>query len=212
MCQIEHQPSHQNICSIFSGKIKLSAGNKTCGPECECKDEKLGEELRMKRKILLRLYWEKFGYFQEDDDDEFPWQCPYELGEESGEFVGWIDDNLSHLEDMLTTSIRASSRKWHKIPRVVKNYEELQTVFLDLRAWYWFYKSLVKNETPEMAEVLFAEVLFGLEENSAYEILDNYMQGSGFQALSWWETFLDFVSRFYRRVRMAKYSIINLGQ
>ena len=208
VCQAEHHPSHHSICSIFSGKVKLQACQTT---KPDCRDEQLEEELRLKSNILVRLYWQKFGYFQEEEEEN-PRQCPYLLGEQSGQFVGWIDEYLSHLDDMLTTSIRASSRKWQKIPRVVKNYLELQSMFLDLRSWYWFYKSLVKNETPEIAEVLFAEVLFAVEDNSAYEILDNYMQGCGFQALSWWEAFLDTVGRFYNGVRMAKYSIINLGQ
>ena len=203
VCQAEHQPTHQTLCSIFSGKMK-QCGEETDTPDCE------DEECRIKFNNLVRLYWQKFGYFT--DGEEYPWQCPYQLGEhKGGNFVGWIDEYLSYMEDALTAAIRASSRRWQKIPRVVKNYQDLQTLFRDLRSWFWFFKSLVKTETPEMAEVLFAEVLFACKDNSAYQILDNYMQGTGFKALSFWETFLDVVGKFYKRVRMAKYSIINLG-
>ena len=207
VCQTEHQPSHQTICDIFSGKVKPRLGN-CLTPEC--RDPKRREELRTKRANLVRLYWQKFGYFKEED--KYPWQCPYPLGEQSGKFVGWIDEYLYHLQEMLTTSIRASSRRWQKIPRVVKHYRDLTAMFLDLRSWFWFYRSLVKEEAPDIAEVLFAEVLFACKDNSAYEILDNYMQGSGYQALTYWGTFLDVVGRFHKRVRMVKYSVINLGQ
>ena len=209
VCQSEHQPGHQTVCDIFSGKTRLP-GDLTVTPDCrDSKDDKKKEELRSKRNILVRLFWQKFGI---QEEEKSPRQSPFPLGEYSGKFVGWIDEYLSYLEEMLTTSIQASGRRWHKIPRVVKYYRELQTLFLDLRSWFWFFKSLVKKETPELAEVLFAEVLFASRDNSAYENLDNWMQGTGFQALSYWETFLDVVGRFHQRVRMAKYSIINLGR
>ena len=204
VCQAEHGPSHQRLCHVFSRKTKLPAAKRVAS-ENEDIDEEMQREFARKRNFLLRVYWHKFGYMAKGqelrDDDDFPWQCPYQLGEISGEFQGWIDEDLSRLDSMLTTSIQASSRRWYKIPKVLNSYTELKKVFLTRRANWWYFRSQAKERCEEAAEVLFAKTLSMDKDTSHYQILDEYMRGSGFRAQSFWETFLDRMGRFYNRVR-----------
>ena len=100
-------------------------------------------------------------------------------------------------------------------PSFLYNCIELGYEFLNLRAWYWFFSSLMKKGSSELADVLIARVAFSnIDKRSGefpFVVLDDYLKNEDGCLPAPWETFLDFVSRFYKRLSMAKYSIINLG-
>ena len=96
-------------------------------------------------------------------------------------------------------------------------YKKIQFEILNLRASYWYFSSLMKKGSSELADVLIARVAFSnvYKRSEAGEfpfvVLDEYLKNEDGYLPAPWETFLDFVSRFYKRLSMAKYSIINLG-
>ena len=95
------------------------------------------------------------------------------------------------------------------------NYKKLRFEILNLRAYYWYFSSLMKKGCSDLADVLIARVAFSnIDKRSGefpFVVLDDYLKNEDGCLPAPWETFLDFVSRFYKRLSMAKYSIINLG-
>ena len=96
------------------------------------------------------------------------------------------------------------------------NYKKLRFEILNLRAYYWYFSSLMKKGCSDLADVLIARVAFSnIDKRSGefpFVVLDDYLKNEDGCLPAPWETFLDFVSRFYKRLSMAKYSIINLGE
>ena len=97
------------------------------------------------------------------------------------------------------------------------SYKKLRFEILNLRAYYWYFSSLMKKGSSELADVLIARIAFSniYKRTQTGEFpfvpLDEYLVDEDGYFPASWETFLDFVSRFYKRLSMAKYSIINLG-
>ena len=101
----------------------------------------------------------------------------------------------------------------------VHNWIELRYEFLDLRACYWFFSSLVKKGSSALADVFIARIAFSKiyrrcpTGDFPFVVLDDYFKidEENEEPPQLWEAALDFVSRFYKRLSLAKYSIINLG-
>ena len=102
VCQREHwQASHRSLCKIFSGKKQISETHKegicqTCS----------SESYWLTRKSIVKLYWQKFGYHlnvcvSTTKEEDYPWQCPYQLGECSGKYLGWVDEYLAKIDELL---------------------------------------------------------------------------------------------------------------
>ena len=99
----------------------------------------------------------------------------------------------------------------------MNNWIELKTEFLNLRACYWFFSSLMKKGSAELVDVFIARIAFSnlyqrqRAENFPFEAVEEYLMNDDECSPMFWEEFLDLVSRFYKRLSLAKYSIINLG-
>ena len=108
-------------------------------------------------------------------------------------------------------------RECNTIRSVQLNCQQLRSEFVSLRAWYWYFSSLTGKKRSYLADVLIAKVAFWKiykrcqKKNYPFVVLDNYLKIDDENSPPLWEALLDFVSRFYKRLRMAKYSIINLG-
>ena len=102
-------------------------------------------------------------------------------------------------------------------PIILQNCIKMGHEFLNLRAFYWYFSSLVKKGSSELADVLIARVAFTNIYKRCrvgefpFVVLDDYFDDENENSAGLWEPFLDFVSRFYKRLSMAKYSIINFG-
>ena len=106
--------------------------------------------------------------------------------------------------------------EYDTMPSVLQNCQKLRTEFVSLRAWYWYFCSLNEKKNSYVADILLAKVAFWKiykrcqTTNNPFMVLDNYLKIDE-NSSAIWESFLDFVSHFYKRLRMTKYSIINLG-
>ena len=103
-------------------------------------------------------------------------------------------------------------------PIILQNCIKMGHEFLNLRAFYWYFSSLVKEDSSGLVDVHMARIVFIVIEEIhrkgcfPFAVLDDYIKQEDGRSPPLWEAFLDFVSRFFRRLRMAKYSIINLGE
>ena len=220
VCQTEHwEANHKYLCKIFSRKEILE----TKHIEGFCHTCSWESKFNTKTSIVLTL-WELFGYIDDDSDyikirkkeEVYPWQCPYLLGECTGEYVGWVDEYLAKIDELLTMTMVIYGGKINSTVQL--NYTNLRTEFLDLRAWYWYFSSVMKKESSAMADVHIARLAFWMINNRRvtkefpFVVLNDHFQIDAENHPPLWESLLDFVSRFYKRLRMAKYSMINLGE
>ena len=113
VCQTEHwHHNHKSVCKIFSRKKKISE-TKHKGICNNC----LGSYWHAKKNNIVKLYWEKFGYHldvseeEKTKEEDYPWQCPYQLGESTGEYLGWVDEYLARMDELL---LRKSSKYVHQ--------------------------------------------------------------------------------------------------
>ena len=103
VCQREHwQANHRSVCKIFSGKKKIP---ETKHEESNCQTCSM-ESYWLTKKSIVKLYWEKFGYHvdvcvEKTKEEDYPWQCPYQLGECTGNYLGWIDEYLARVDELL---------------------------------------------------------------------------------------------------------------
>ena len=104
VCQREHwQASHRWLCKIFSRKKQIS---ETTHTEGFCNDTFSSENYWFTKNSIVKFYWEKFGYYDDvsvdrSKEQDFPWQCPYQLGESTGKYLGWIDEYLAKIDELL---------------------------------------------------------------------------------------------------------------
>ena len=220
LCRTEHwHNNHKAVCRIFARQEILETKHK----EGFCHTCSWHNTFNTKKSVIS-LYWEKFGYhlddpkaFKRTKEEEYPWQCPYQLGECTGEYLGWVDEYLARIDELLTMTVTIYNvGKWSQTFQ--ENYTQLRTTFLDLRAFYWYFSSLVKEDSSGLVDVHMARIVFIVIEEIhrkgcfPFAVLDDYIKQEDGRSPPLWEAFLDFVSRFFRRLRMAKYSIINLGE
>ena len=104
VCQTEHwHDNHKSVCKIFSRKKKISETKHKEGICNTC----LGSYWLAKKNIIVKFYLEKFGYHLDVSDEEkikeedYPWQCPYQLGESTGVYLGWVDEYLARIDELL---------------------------------------------------------------------------------------------------------------
>ena len=170
------------------------------------------------------LFWRKHGYhldeadanFKRNKKEDYPWQCPYQLGECTGEYIGWIDEYLAKIDQLLSMTVTIFGGKFN--PSVQLNYTNMRSEFVDLRAWYWYYSSIMKEDSSALVDLLFSRLAFFVinkrrrNGNFPFAVLDDHFKEGDSSSPPLWESLIEFVSRFYHRLRMAKYSIINLGE
>ena len=102
VCQTEHwHYNHKSVCKILSGKKILETKHKD-----SCQTRNCSIDYLLTKKSIVKFYWEKFGFHLDISVDktkgeDYPWQCPYQLGECTGEYLGWVDEYLAKIGELL---------------------------------------------------------------------------------------------------------------
>ena len=102
VCQTEDwHANHSSLCKIFSRKKKIS---ETEHKEGSCQTCSL-ESYWLTKKSIVKFYWDKFGYnvavpVDKTKEEDYPWQCPYQLGECTGNYLGWVDEYLAKIDEL----------------------------------------------------------------------------------------------------------------
>ena len=123
VCETEHwQSNHESVCKIFSRKKKISKTNRE---EEFCSRNNYW----FYKNVLLKVYWEKFGYHVKLSEDstreqDYPWQCPYQLGESTGKYLGWVDEYLAKITEFLIRKASKYGYACQPLPPAVFDYSK----------------------------------------------------------------------------------------
>ena len=93
-------------------------------------------------------------------EEDLPWQCPFQLGECTGQFVGWIDESLYKMTSLLRLALKSESRKLQKRKDFVSNFNELEIILRWLRVWYWVFATVTTEKNKDVIDVLFSTEAF----------------------------------------------------
>ena len=218
-CQTEHwHYTHKKICKILSGKQAGPKVHHDVNNCLSCTKENHGARCKSLKfhEAILAKYWQ---YFQCDPEDNY--QCPFLPGECSSKFLGWLDNFLYVITDVLHEAVTGAGSAFYRNPKAVKSYELVRDNFLLLRARYWSFCTQASGKNKQVADVKLAELAFALlmksnylkeeeeeEPRNALIVLNNVFKGRSKSLI--WEKFIHFTGKFYRMLRVMKYSIINL--
>ena len=232
MCQKEHWYSnHQKMCKVLSGKKKkkCSLSKHRTGIDCKSSDEKslscmMKCILETERGLLLDYYWQKFGYHIDAscacteeakykvrmESLAYPVQCPFTMGEKSGEYLGWVDENLAILLSYVRyigCEMKAPSKS---------NMWTIMKYLLNLRATFWY---LLTNEKKRyMSEVLLAvrlriqvTDLDLIDKNkNSLESMDYEFSEPTKPKFQVWQKFLAHLAAFHRKLRWCYFQMFNV--
>ena len=109
---------------------------------------------------MVVSYFHFFGCKYGNAGDDEPWQCPFQLGECTGQFVGWIDESLYKMTSLLRLALKSESKKLQKRKDFASSFNELEIILRWLRVWYWVFATVVNEKNKEAINVLFSTEAF----------------------------------------------------
>ena len=213
------------MCKILSNKKKLGRGGHTSQTCFSCSGKQAADWFNLMnikrqsstlcpvehdRSYIIREYWARFGFHKgasckctkEDKNNlehgvAYPMQCPFEMGEMTGEFYGWIDKKLSVLSFFLTGIM-------HRFPELKDVMVDLVLLVLGMRATYWYLATSEKKSY--ITEVLFTtNVTKDKDKENKMFLRADMMIATTNKKNVWWETFLFHMADFYKRLGWTKY-------
>jgi len=234
-CQREHWiNNHQKMCRILSNKKKLGRSKHTKENCFSCSGKEPSDWfnlMNLKREqpnicpveqcqtYLVGEYWAFFGYHKESackctkgertnyetDVSAYPMQCPFAMGEMTGEYYGWIDKKLALLNFYLKGIIHLYPEETEQL--AVFN---IQFLILSMRATYWYLATGEKRSN--VTEVLFSTyvTLKHNKKDSVFLRVENMFKRKMRTKNVWWETFLFHMADFYKRLGWTKYLSFNV--
>ena len=171
------------------------------------------------QSYLVGEYWAFFGYHKEStckctkedkkiyetDASAYPMQCPFEMGEMTGEYYGWIDKKLAILSFYLKGIIHLYPEETEQL--AVFN---IQFLILSMRATYWYLATGEKKSN--VTEVLFSTyvTLKHNKKDNMFLYVENMFKRKMRTKNVWWETFLFHMADFYKRLGWTKYLSFNV--
>ena len=224
LCQSEHwKTNHKAWCQILSGKRRVPPVEHRVGQCRACVRGKSGmfcESLAIRNRAVVSFF-NGFGYHMEtecacrvDNTEEeqyrsrpesaFPSQFPFQLGENTGVFLGWIDE---YLYNMTRLFLKIFNTEHRSLFQVAGNdvHEYIET----LRCKYWVYVLLErKSHVSELhlaQHALDSLPRLGPWSGEAFSRLDQALKGE-----KYWEQFLASLGEFFKRLRRVKYLSLNL--
>ena len=224
LCQTEHwKTNHKAWCRILSGKTRVAAVEHQVGKCRACSPAKSGrfcESLAIRNRALVSFF-NGFGYHMETEcacrvenseeeqyrsrpESAFPSQFPFQLGDNTGVFLGWIDE---YLYNMTRLFLKIWNTEHGYLFQLAGNdvYEYIET----LRCKYWGYVLIERK--PHVSEIHLAQYALdslpklGPWSGEAFSRLDQALRGE-----KYWEQFLASLGEFFKRLRKVKYFSLNL--
>ena len=224
LCQTEHWKSnHKAWCQILAWKTRVPAVEHRVGQCRACTPAKSGrfcESLHIRNRAVVSFF-NGFGYHMDTEcacrvdnreeeqyrsrpENAFPSQFPFQLGENTGVFLGWIDEYLYNLTRLFLKIFTGQHRHLFQ-PAGNDVTEYMET----LRSKYWVYVLIERR--PHVSEIHLAQhALSYLPKDcpwsgEAFNKLDLALKGE-----KYWEQFLASLGEFFKRLRRVKYSSLNL--
>ena len=102
----------------------------------------------------------KYGNSPGKAEPDQPWQCPFQLGECTGQFVGWIDESLYKMTSLLRLALKSEPKKLQKRKDFVSSFDELEILLRWLRVWYWVFATVSTQKNKNVTDVLFSTEAF----------------------------------------------------
>ena len=221
------------MCKILSNKKKLGRGKHTKENCFSCSGKEPSDWfnlMNVKRErpnrcpveqfqgYIVGQYWDYFGYHKqsackcadkdkkvfETDATAYPMQCPFEMGEMTGEYYGWVDKKLAILSFYLKGIV-------HLFPDEIEQDAifNIQSFVLSMRATYWYLATGEKRS--KQTEVLFSTyVTMNRRKESAMFSYAETMFKKKKTKNAWWETFLFHLADFYKRLGWTKFVSFNV--
>ena len=84
---------------------------------------------------MVISYFHFFGCKYGKADEGQPWQCPFQLGECTGQFLGWIDEALYKMTSTLRLALKSESKKLQKRKDFVSRFNELEIILKAALMW-----------------------------------------------------------------------------
>ena len=109
---------------------------------------------------MIVSYFHFFGCKYGKEGDGQPWQCPFQVGECTGQFAGWIDESLYRMTSLLRSALKAESKKLQKRKDFVSSFNELENLLRWMRVWYWVFATVVNEKNKDVINVLFSTEAF----------------------------------------------------
>ena len=218
-CQMEHwHYGHKKICKVLSGKQTgpwVQHDVKNC---LSCTEENQGARCKSLEsyQAILANYWR---YFDCEQGPGTQFQCPFIPGECTRIFHGWVDNYLYIITDLLQEAVTGAGSVYYRNAKAVKSYQLIRDNFLLLRSRYWSFCTQASGKNKNVADLKLAELAFARmmksnylseedrEPRNAMIVLNNVFKGRSKSLI--WEKFIHFTGKFYRILRILKYSVIN---
>ena len=139
-CQKEHWlTGHRKLCKVLAGTQRLEPLRHEVNSCLACTEQAHGEKcssIRHRKEIVwnyFRFFGCQVGKKPGKDESEFPWHCPFQLGECTGRFVNWIDESLWRLISLLRLTLRAEEKTLKKNSEFPQALDKLERAFWSLR-------------------------------------------------------------------------------
>ena len=234
LCQREHwsgPANHKKWCKILSGRKVLDRVNHQVGNCFSCTPDKNGQRCPSIdfRKRFIVTFMTIFGYHMDTDcecrtpnreaeeyysreEKDYPVQFPFQLGDNTGVFMGWIDEYIYNMTKLFMKIFETVNCGNMLLFRVAGNdvYEYLEK----MRARYWGY--VMTERSRHVSEIHFAQEAldslpkFGPWSGEAFTQMNNAMIERSENERTVWEQFLASISEFFKRLRKVKYYCLNV--
>ena len=109
---------------------------------------------------MVLSYFHFFGCKYGKAEGDQHWQCPFQLGECTGQFVGWIDEALYKMTSLLRLALKSEAKKLQKRKDFVTCFNDLEIILRWLRVWYWVFATVVNQKNKNVIDVLFSTEAF----------------------------------------------------
>ena len=214
-CQREHWLSgHRTMCKLLSGRTETDGVSHQPGRCQSCTAEARGDNCVTirQRRVILNFYFQLFGCEYRDDGDSI-WTCPFQLGECTGQFVGWIDETLSGMRTLLRLAWRDESRSEANLREkdYWKLFDKIEDRLHYLRACYWVLATISSDKNKDVMDhvffILAYHVLLGKDPESS--MLTAISEVNKLAKSCYWVTFVDLAGLFIQKLRVRKFKILN---
>jgi len=181
----------------------------------------------MIQATLLEQYWHLFGFhcnslcsctqtekLEITAKARYPLQCPFQMGEVTGKYLDWVDEQLGTLA-LFINAIKVKFDAALKENDIEIEVSKIRRYILVIRANYWYF---VTNEKKRyMTQVIFVKRLLDIMEKVfSHSDCNMFLKvDTGIRKFSpdnvWWETFLHHMGDFYRRIRWNHFQLYNVS-
>ena len=218
-CQQEHwHTSHKDFCKILSGKTKIEKVNHRVNSCLACTEEAQGDRCPSLKdwKVTMISYFQIFGcelsqmpIFDEGDRGHQRLQFPFQLGECTGVFHGWIDQSLYWIIGLLRLARKEEKRRRKDFN---DKFEKLENELLELRVFYWFLATITTTKNKALLDILFSQFTLPrfIGGDSSRSLLQSIVDVKQFAKSPSWEAFEEYTGVFLQRLRRRKYFCFNL--